>query len=228
MNTLHTPQPNRHRPAARTLTRLVCAALVVTSLSACAPLLVGSAVGGALMATDRRTSGAQVEDKAIELKASNRMRDAFGNRAHINVNAHNRIVLLSGEVPADADRLTAEQIASRVENVSHVVNQLIAAPNSSLSTRSNDVLLAGKVRATLLDARDVMSNAFDIVVERGEVYLMGIVTEREANRAAELTASIDGVKKVVKAFEIISEDELARRQPRPVSSEPANTPASPR
>ena len=215
-----------------TLTRLLAtASLTATlgaSLSACAPLVVGAAVGGAVVATDRRTSGAQVEDKGIELKASNRLGDAFGGRAHINVNAFNRMVLLSGEVPADADRLTAEQIVSRVENVSSVVNQLVVASNSSLGSRSSDVLLAGKVRATLVDARDVISSAFDIVVERGEVYLMGIVTEREANRAAELAASIDGVKKVVKAFQIISEDELAQRQPKPVSSEPGNAPASPR
>lgn len=209
-------------------TRWVCVLLAAASLSACAPMLLGTAVGGALIASDRRTSGAQVEDKAIELKTSNRLGDAFGSRAHINVNAYNRMVLLSGEVPAEPDILTAGQIASRVENVTHVVNQLIVAPNSSLGSRSNDVLLEGKVQATLVDASDVVSGAFDIVVERGEVYLMGIVSEREANRAAELTASIDGVKKVVKAFQIISEDELAKRRPKPVSSEPNNTPASPR
>jgi len=213
-------------PALRT--RLVCALLAATSLSACAPLLLGTAVGGALVASDRRTSGAQVEDKAIELKTSNRLGDAFGGRAHINVNAYNRMVLLTGEVPAEPDRLTAEQIASRVENAGTVVNQLVVATNSTLGSRSNDVLLATKVRATLVDARDIINSAFDIVVERGEVYLMGIVSEREANRAAELTASIDGVKKVVKVFQIISEDELAKRQPKPVSSESANTPASPR
>ncbi|MEK6669871.1 BON domain-containing protein [uncultured Aquabacterium sp.] len=213
-------------PALRT--RLVCALLAAASLSACAPLVLGTAVGGALVASDRRTSGAQVEDKAIELKASNRLGDAFGGRAHINVNAYNRMVLLTGEVPAEPDRLTAEQIASRVENAGTVVNQLVVATNSTLGSRSNDVLLAGKVRATLVDARDVISGAFDIVVERGEVYLMGIVSEREANRAAELTASIDGVKKVVKVFQVISEDELAKRQPKPVSSEPVSAPASPR
>lgn len=223
MNALRTPL----NPAALR-TRLMCAVLAAASLSGCAPLLLGTAVGGAMMATDRRTSGTQVEDKAIELKTSNRLGDAFGNRAHINVNAYNRMVLLTGEVPADADRLTAEQIASRVENAGPVVNQLVVAANSSLGSRSNDVLLAGKVRATLVDARDIINSAFDIVVERGEVYLMGIVSEREANRAAELTASIEGVKKVVKVFQIISEDELAKRQPRPVSSESANLPASPR
>jgi osmotically-inducible protein OsmY len=209
--------------------RVLCTVLITTNLNACAPLIIGSAVGGALVASDRRTSGAQVEDKAIELKTSSRLSDAFGNRVHINVNAYNRIVLLSGEVPAEGDISTAEQIASRVENVSSVINQLVVASNSSLGSRSSDVLLAGKVRATLVDARDVISSAFDIIVERGEVYLMGIVTEREASRGAELAASIDGVKKVVKAFQIISEDELARRQPKPVSATPAaSAPTSPR
>lgn len=225
MNPLRTT-PFLNTPALRV--KLVCAVLATASLSACAPLMIGAAAGGALVATDRRTSGAQVEDKAIELKTSNRLGDAFGGRAHINVNAYNRMVLLTGEVPAEPDRLTAEQIASRVENVGSVVNQLVVLPNSSLSTRSSDVLLAGKVRATLVDARDVISSAFDIVVERGEVYLMGIVSEREANRAAELTASIEGVKKVVKVFQMISEDELAQRQPKPVSSESGNAQASPR
>lgn len=202
----------------KTTHRLALAGLLIalggTTLSACAPLVLGGAAAGAFVATDRRTSGMQVEDKAIQVKAGNRLRDALGGRGHVNVNAYNRTVLLTGEVDTDADRAAAEQAAARVENVVKVINQLMVGPASSLSTRSSDVLLAGKVRATLVDARDVMSNAFDIVVERGEVYLMGLVTEREANRAAELTASIPGVKKVVKVFEVISEDELANKLPR--------------
>jgi osmotically-inducible protein OsmY len=191
-------------------------ALASTSLTACAPLVLGGAAAGALVATDRRTSGMQVEDKGIQIKAGNRLREALGDRGHINVNAYNRTVLLTGEVPTEADRTAAEQAVARVENVAHVSNQLIVSLNSTLASRSNDVLVATKVRATLVDARDLMSNAFDIVVERGEVYLMGIVTEREANRAAELTASIPGVKRVVKVFEVISEAELANKLPRPV------------
>lgn len=215
-------------PSSRTAHRLALAGLVValgtTTLSACAPLMLGGAAAGALVATDRRTSGMQVEDQSIQIKAGNRLRDTLGGRGRVNVNAYNRTVLLTGEVDSDADRAAAEQAAARVENVVKVINQLQVGPVASLGTRSNDVLLAGKVRATLVDARDLMSNAFDIVVERGEVYLMGLVTEREANRAAELTASIPGVKKVVKAFEVISEDELANKLPRP----PANSaPASP-
>ncbi len=215
------------RPS-RTVHRLALAGLVValgtTTLSACAPLVLGGAAASAFVATDRRTSGMQVEDQSIQIKAANRLRDTLGGRGRVNTNAYNRTVLLTGEVDSDADRAAAEQAVARVENVVKVINQLQVGPTASLSTRSSDVLLAGKVRATLVDARDLMSNAFDIVVDRGEVYLMGLVTEREANRAAELTASIPGVKKVVKAFEVISEDELANKLPR----QPANSaPASP-
>ncbi len=213
-------------PSSRTAQRLALAGLVIAlgtaTLSACAPLMLGGAAAGAFVATDRRTSGMQVEDQGIQIKAASRLRDTLGGRGRVNVNAYNRTVLLTGEVDSDADRAAAEQAAARVENVVKVINQLQVGPTASLSTRSSDVLLAGKVRATFVDARDLMSNAFDIVVERGEVYLMGLVTEREANRAAELTASIPGVKKVVKAFEVITEDELANKLPRqPASSAPA-------
>lgn len=209
---------NRFAASRRLVWLGLAAALAGGALSGCAPLVLGGAAAGAFVATDRRTSGMQVEDKAIQIKTKRRLRDALEGRGHINVNAYNRTVLLTGEVDSEADRAAAEQSAARVENVVKVINQLMVGPASSLTTRSNDVLMAGKVRATLVDARDVMSNAFDIVVERGEVFLMGLVTEREARRAAELTASIPGVRRVVKAFEIISEDELAHKLPR----QPAN------
>jgi len=206
------------KPALRWGAALV---LATATLSGCAPLILGTAVGSAFVATDRRTSGAQVEDQGIELKAAKRIRDAIGDRGHVNVTSYNRQVLLTGEVPTEADK-DAAYTAARVENVSNVMNELIVSLPSSLSTRSNDVLLAGKVKATFVDARDIFSNAFKVEVQRSEVYLMGLVTE--ANRAAELTASISGVKKVVKAFQLISEDELANKLPRPA---PAASGAAP-
>jgi len=184
--------------------------------SACAPLVVGGAmVGGALMATDRRTSGTQVEDEGIEFKVGARLREQLGDRVHINVNSYNRMVLLTGETRNDEDRARAEQIAAQVENVNRVLNEVGVGMLSSISSRSNDVFIAGKVKASLLDARDLMSNAFYTVVERGNVYLMGRVTEREAHRASELARGVSGVQKVVRAFEIISEEELARITPKP-------------
>lgn len=198
-----------------TLRWMATAVLAMASLSACAPLVLGTAVGGAFMATDRRTSGMQLEDQTIEIKASNRIKDAIGDLGHVNVNAYNRWILLTGEVPTEADKAAAERAARGVENMSNVYNELTVSLNSSLGSRSSDVLLAGKVKATLVDARDIISNAFSVVVERGDVFIMGLVTEREANRAAELAASVKGVNRVVKVMQIISEDELARKLPRP-------------
>ena len=199
----------------RTLRWVAGEVLAMGSLSACAPLVLGTAVGGAFVATDRRTSGMQLEDQTIEIKASNRIKDAIGDLGHVNVNAYNRWILLTGEVPTEADKAAAEKAARAVENVSNVYNELTVSLNSSLGSRSNDVLLAGKIKATLVDARDIISNAFSVVVERGDVFIMGLVTEREANRAAELAASVKGVNRVVKVMQIISEDELARKLPRP-------------
>jgi osmotically-inducible protein OsmY len=202
--------------------RLGAAALALASLSACVPLVLGTAVGGAFVATDRRTSGIQLEDNTIEIKAGNRIKDALSDEGHVNVHAYNRRVLLTGEVPNDAAKAAAAQAAGAVENVDQVYNELMVGFTSSIGSRSNDVLLAGKIKATLVDARDIIANAFSITVERGEVYIMGLVTEREANRAAELAASVSGVKRVVKVMQIISEDELARKLPRP----PANSASS--
>ena len=120
-------------------------------------------------------------------------------------------------MPTEDDRAAAAVAAGQTENVSGVVNELMVGLNSTISSRSSDLLVATKVRATLVDARDVMSNAFDVVVERGDVYLMGMVTAREANRVAELVSTISGGRRVVKVFQIISEDELARKLPRPAS-----------
>ncbi len=189
-------------------------AALTVSLSACAPLVVGGAMmGGALVATDRRTAGTQLEDQGIELKAAMRLKEQLGDRVHINVNAYNRVLLLSGEVKDEADKQRAQTIAAQVDNVARVVNELQVGFISSLSSRSNDLVLAAKIKATLIDARDLMSNAFQVVVERGEVYLMGRVTEREAHRASELVRGIPGVQKVVRVFDILSEEELARLVP---------------
>jgi osmotically-inducible protein OsmY len=198
------------------------------SMSACAPLVLGTAVGGALVATDRRTSGAQLEDKGLNLKVSARIRDVLGNDVHINVNAYNRVILLTGEVPNAAIKEQAEGLAATTENTKSVINELAIAGVSSLSSRASDVWLQGKVKATLIDARDLQSNAFDIIVERSEVFLMGMVTEREADRAAALAASVKGVHKVVRLFHILTEDELAQKWgPAPTSGQSAETKAEP-
>ena len=197
------------------LAALVSAIAAATLLSACAPLVVGGAMlGGTLMATDRRTSGAQIEDQAIELKSMNRIRDVIGDRGHVSTTSYNRMVLLTGEVANDADKAAVEQAVQRVENVRSIVNELVISGTSSLTSRSSDAILTSKVKASFVDARDLYANAFKVVSERGTVYLMGRVTEREATRATELARGVGGVQKVVRVFDIITEQELAELMPK--------------
>ena len=193
---------------------LLAAALATTSLlGACAPLLLGGAmVGTALAVSDRRTTGAQLEDEAIELKSIGRLRDALGGRGHINVTSFNRTVLITGEVPSQTDRGAAEQTIARIDNVRATVNELAVMGNTSLTARSSDTIITSKVKATYIDAKDLQANAVKVVAERGTVYLMGRVSEREANRATEIARGVGGVGKVVKVFEILSEAELADLQ----------------
>jgi len=202
----------------RMLKRLTLAAALtgtLVGLTACFPLLLGGAVGGALVATDRRTSGSVVEDEGIELRASSRIRENLGERAHINVTSYNRQVLLTGEVPSVQDKQLVEQIVSRVDNVRSIVNELGVMGNATLTQRSSDSLVTGRVKAALVDAKDLFANAFKIVTERGTTYVMGRVTEREAKRATEVISATSGVQRVVRILETISEDELARLQPQP-------------
>ena len=188
----------------------------VLSLSACFPLLLGGAVtGGVLVASDRRTSGTVLEDNAIQLKASNRIGDNLGDRVHVNVNSYNRQVLLTGEVPSVQDKQLVEKVVSGVENTRGVVNELAVLGNSTLTQRSNDALVTSRVKGNLVDARDLFANSFKVTTERGTVYLMGRVTQREANRATEVVSGTTGVQRLVRILEIISEDELARTAPQP-------------
>lgn len=196
------------------LHKLVLVTCLTAALSACAPMVVGGALMGSLVATDRRTPGAQLEDEGIELRAASRIRDNLVDRVHINVTSYNRQVLLTGEVPSAQDRLLAEQIVAKVENVRSIVNELAVLGNTGLTQRGSDVLVTTRVRASLVDARDLFANSFKVVTERGTTYLMGRVTQREANRATEVVRTTPGVQKVVRLLEIMSEDELKALVPK--------------
>ena len=191
-------------------------------MTACAPFLVAGVAGSALVATDRRTSGTQLEDETIELRASAKVRDMFGEKVHVNVTSYNRQVLLTGEVPSERERQAVSAIVEKVENVKSVANELSAMPNASLGSRSNDLVVTGKIKATLVDSRDLFANAFKVVTERNTVYLMGRVTQREADSATALIRNVGGVNKVVRMFEIISEEELRRQLPAPADKADAD------
>ena len=203
----------------------LAAAALAGALSACAPLIVGGAALGTMVAIDRRTSGAQLEDEGIELRAAARIREAMGDRAHVAITSYNRQVLLTGEVPTERDKQQAEQLVQRVDNVRGVLNELAVMGNSSLAQRSADTLTTAKVRASLVDDKELYAGAFKVVTERGTVYLMGRVTQREADRATNVVRTVGGVQRVVRVFEIITEDEL--RQLAPEQSRPAGS-AAPR
>ncbi len=200
-----------------TLKSAVCILGCTLLLSACAPLLLGGMAGTVVVATDRRTSGIQLEDEEIELRAASRIREMFGDRVHVNVNSFNLQVLLTGEVPTDRDRQAVYKIVSEVENVRKILNEVVIGPVSSYADRSHDVLLSSKVKAGIIDAKDLMVNTFKIIAEHDNIYLMGRVTPNEANRATEIARNVGGVKQVVRVFQLLTDDELRAINP-PISS----------
>ena len=199
---------------ARPLTLAVMAAVLAsTTLSACAPILVGGAVAGTIAATDRRTFGAQTEDKSIVVKAELKMPNIVDKSSHINVNSFNRRVLITGEVPDEETKAKVEREVRGIEGVMNVTNELEVAFSSSYTSRSNDALITSKVKLSLADAKDISANSFKVVTEKGAVFLMGRVTQREGAQAAEIARGVSGVTKVVKVFEYITEGEWKQYQP---------------
>ena len=208
MQTTFTSVRRRH-PLVTTVLVGALAAGTLASLQGCIALLGAGAVAGGMSLNDRRTGGTQIEDQSIELKSGGRIREAIGDRGHINVTSYNRIALISGEVPADADKAAVEKAIAGIEGVTNVVNELEVGPNSSISTRSSDTVITTRVKSGLLDAKDLQSGAIKVVSERGNVYLMGRVSEREAGRASEIARAQPSVMKVVRVFEILTDEQLA-------------------
>lgn len=197
------------RAALRPLALAAAAGTLSMSLSGCVGVMMGGAVVGTMAAADRRTFGAQTEDKSIELKATTRISNMPGGAGHVDVTSYNRRVLLTGEVPDEATKAEVERQVMDIEGVQGVVNELAIAGASSFASRSNDALITGKVKASLVDAKDISANNFKVTTERGIVYLMGRVTQREGSRGAEVARGVSGVAQVVKVFEYIDPSEAA-------------------
>lgn len=193
--------------------KTVLAAALALSLTGCVEMVLGTAVMGVVSASDRRTLGAQTDDKAIALKAEMRMPSVTKDEGHVNVNSYNRKVLLTGEVKDEAMKTAVENHVRAVDGVQNVINELEVAPLSTYTSRSADALVTTKVKASLVDMKTISANSFKVVTERGTVYLMGRVTEREGQVAADVARGVSGVKKVVKLFEYITEDQLKAMQP---------------
>lgn len=203
-------------PIQRKSRRFMLAALALTgatALAGCGALVVGGAAATtAVVATDRRTAGEQVEDQAIEMKASAEMRRLFEDSARIKVTSYAGLVLLTGDVPTAQDKQKAEEAAKQVEKVKRVVNELRVGELTTLSVRTNDTWLTSKIRSTLINTKEVPSRTIVVTTERGVAYLMGRVTDAEGQRAAKATASVAGLNKVVKLFEVVSPESIAANQ----------------
>ena len=194
---------------------LLSTLVMCLGLASCAaPLMFGGVIGGAMVASDRRSAGIQVEDEGIEQRSATAIRENFGSKEHISVTSYNRQVLITGEVSTDTVRRQVESLIGRVENVRAVVNELAIGPASSTSERASDALLVAKVKASMVDTEDVFANVYKVVGERGTIYLMGRVTQREAKRATDVVRGVSGVKRVVRVFEYITEDDLRAMQPK--------------
>jgi osmotically-inducible protein OsmY len=175
-------------------------------------MIVGGAALTGKVVIDRRTAGIQLEDEAIELRTEIGLRSQLPKNSHVRISSYNRLVLITGEVNNESERLQVERFVKSQDNVKSVINDLIISPESSLAQRAQDTLITARVRAQLIQAKDIHSSAVHIVTERGIVYLMGRLTPREAQRVTDLISSsnVSGLQKVVKVFESISEDDLAR------------------
>ncbi|MCB1916105.1 MAG: BON domain-containing protein [Rhodocyclaceae bacterium] len=185
---------------------------IVPALQGCVPVVAAGAATGAMMAADRRSSGAYVEDEGLEWKVGNRIKQRFGEAAHVNVTAFNRVVLLTGEIADDAGLTALDQIAAGVPNVRGVTNEVQVAGASSLTSRGNDAVVTSKVKARFVDDNTFSANHVKVVTEAGTVFLMGLVTRDEADRATEIARTTSGVRKVVRVFEYITAEEARSLQ----------------
>ncbi|MDP1609859.1 MAG: BON domain-containing protein [Sulfuritalea sp.] len=198
------------------------------ALALCAPILAGcfgaAAVGvgaGALILSDRRNSETYVSDEGIEIRAANRISEKHGDKVHVNVTSYSRMVLLTGEVPNEAAKADVEKLASGVPNVKSISNELAIAGPSSFGGRSNDSYITSKVKARFVDANKFSPNHVKVVTEAGVVFLLGLVTQAEANAAVEIARTTGGVQKVVRVFEIITPEQAKALDNTPPTSAPA-------
>lgn len=189
---------------------LACTLIVLSQLlQGCTPAVVaGSAVAASAVASDRRAASVVLIDKGIEMRANDSLYShvQIGNKIHVTVTSFNQNVLLTGEAPSEEIRQQVEEMVRNIDRVKTIYNQISIEPNSSADSRLNDTWLNSSIKGWILRSTNLDLGKFKIVTERGNVYLMGLVTEEEASTAADIASRVDGVKQVVKVFEYISPD----------------------
>ena len=194
----------------QTLSKLLIAIIAASQLSACGVIAVTGVAATATIMADRRTPGVQAIDKGIELQASGAFDQKFGDNAHINVTSFNQKVLLTGEAKTAAIKRDAESYAKGMKNVRSVFNELIIGPNSSYTTRANDAYLESKIKTQMIFTQQLPSNSMVITAEGSSIYLIGILTQSEADLAKKIASNTNGVKDVYAYFDIISDGEKTR------------------
>jgi osmotically-inducible protein OsmY len=204
------------------LPALILLLAAVLGLQGCPAIIAGGGIAAVTSLEDRRTTGTQIDDSGIESRAASRISERLGEKAHVNVTAFNRAVLLTGEAWDEAARAEVEKIVAAVPNVRSVTNEVQIAGASSATSRANDTAITAKVKGRFVNVNGLNPLHVKVVTEAGVVYLLGIVTETEAEASTELARTTGGVRKVVKVFEYCkSTDDICKPQPQP-------TPRSPR
>jgi osmotically-inducible protein OsmY len=192
------------------------ALLPALSLPGCAPVLVGAGAASALsMSEDRRSSGAQLDDQSIEWRAASRIGERFGSKSHVNITSYNRAVLLTGEVPDERTRTEVDALVRSVPSVQSSTNELVVSEPTSLGSRTSDSYITSKIKTRFLDANKFNAMQVKVVTEAGVVYVLGVVTEKEAEDAVEIARTTGGVRKVVKMFEYCKPSDEICRPPAP-------------
>lgn len=183
--------------------RMALLAIVAGVLSGCVGVVLGGAAGGASIINDPRTAGSQVEDESIELKAGTRLRGhkELDQQVHINVTSYNQVVLLTGEAPTEDMRAQVFELAKGIEKVRTVHNEITIAAPTPLTSRTTDSWLTTSVKAKIVGAEELNAIRIKVVSEAGTVYLLGLVTHKEGDLAAQLASQTAGVQRVVKLFE---------------------------
>lgn len=221
--------PKRRRSVLPPLCAAAAAAVLAGALAGCVPLVVGgaAAAGVGVMAADRRSSGAQLDDQGIELRSAARIREIANDQMDITTISFNRQLLLVGTVGSAADKARVEEAVRGTPNVRAVINEVAVGPSLSFGRRSNDALITAKVKGSLLEARDVPGHSFKVVTDNGVVYLMGLATRHELERATDIARGVSGVVKVVRTVEVLTEAQLgAGAAESPAAIQPSAVPGS--
>lgn len=178
-------------------------AAVIGSLQGCFPVIAAGVGAGALIASDRRTTGAYIEDEAIEDKAAYQISIKYKDKVHVNLTSFNRHVLITGEVLNEETKADIAMIVAGVVNVKAVTNELSVSGQTGFTSRSSDSMVTADIKLRFLNSKVFQPDHVKVITENGVVYLMGLVYRKEADAAAEIASTTSGVQRVIKVFEYL-------------------------